>query len=315
MYPIGSDSFARSSKFRLMFELGLKRPVRLFAPAKVNLSLEVVGRRPDGYHEIVTIMQTVSLFDEIELSPSDTLEFAGDQRIPDRTDLAYRAIQLAHERLGIQLNAKVKMKKRIPIAAGFGGGSSDAATLLAAICTMARVDLTDAQALAAELGSDVPFFIRGGSSLATGTGTRIEPLPALSRTWFVLVTPNVRIPSKTAAAYSSLEAEDFSDGAATREIAAGLKTDMPINPDLMRNAFARSIYRVPEVDRAREVMLEAGARVVLPCGAGPSLFATADTWDQSRDVAQKLRSVGLAAVAVTNTAADINADRLRSLRD
>ena len=315
MYPIGSDFFARSNKCKQMIKLGLKRPVRLFAPAKVNLSLEVVGRRPDGYHEIVTIMQTVSLFDEIELRPSDTFEFAGDQRIPDETDLAYRAIQLAHQRLGIQLNAKVKMKKRIPIAAGFGGGSSDAATLLSALCTMARVDLAGTQALATELGSDVPFFVRGGTALATGTGTTIESLPALARTWFVLVTPNVRIPRKTATLYSSLGLDDFSDGTVTREVAAKLNTDKRDSRNLMCNAFARSIFRIPEVGRARNLMLAAGAFFVLPSGAGPSLFTTTDTWDQARNMARDLRRAGLAAVAATNISADINADRLQSLRD
>lgn len=295
-----------------MNDIRINQPLRLFAPAKVNLGLEVVRRRDDGYHDVVTLLQTVSLFDEIHLTPSNRLAFEGDPRVPSNNDLALRAILLFAERLGIPLKAKVRIDKRIPIGAGLGGGSSDAATILAALCALSGTSLLAATSLAAELGSDVPFFVRGGAALATGTGTTLEALPAPPRTWFLIVLPDVWIPAKTASLYARLRDDDFTDGEATRELALKLRNGQPVDAALMHNSFARALSQVPEFERAKGLMLAEGARFVLPCGAGPGLFTMPDSWDESWELEQRLRGAGLKVVACTYVAADVNACRVRS---
>jgi len=256
-----------------MFELRLDRQHRLPAPAKINLGLEITGRRPDGYHDIVTILQTIDLCDEIILTPADSFTYTPDPRIPPHDDLILHTLDLVRDRLGVALRAHIRVLKQIPLAAGLGGGSSDAGTLLAAIGELADVPDDDLLTLAAELGSDVPFFVHGGTALATGTGTDLEPLPApVMSLSLVLVVPNVEIPNKTATLYSSLTTEDFSDGYSTRIIADQLRQGDPIDVTVLCNSFARALSAYDPIRAARDALQRAGASVVLPSGAGPSLI-------------------------------------------
>ncbi len=160
-----------------MLVIEVRRPIRLFAPAKLNLGLEVLGRRDDGYHEVVTIMQTVSLFDCIDLLPADSLHYEGASAIAREADVVRRALETANRDLGITLSARVRLQKRIPVAAGLGGGCSDAGTLLGMLGAMAELPGDVVAQAAAQLGSDVPFFTHGGTALATGTGTVLDWLP------------------------------------------------------------------------------------------------------------------------------------------
>jgi 4-diphosphocytidyl-2-C-methyl-D-erythritol kinase len=265
-----------------MTELRLAQELHLRAPAKINLGLEITGRRPDGYHEIVTILQTIDLFDDIVLTPSDRFRYSPDPRIPPQDDLILRTLELVHLRLGLSLRARVQLMKRIPLSAGLGGGSSDAGTLLAAIGELAGVPTADVVSLAAELGSDVPFFLRGGTALATGTGTDLKPLPLPSKPIpLLLVIPEVGIPRKTATLYASLTAADFSDGRATRELADQIRQGKPIDVERLCNAFARPLAAYEPIQVAREALERAGATVVLPSGAGPSLLGVFPSREQA----------------------------------
>jgi 4-diphosphocytidyl-2-C-methyl-D-erythritol kinase len=256
-----------------MPDLCLAEPLHLRAPAKINLGLEIVGKRLDGYHEIVTILQTVDLADEIVLTPAKHFSYTPDPRIPAELDLMRRALSRLRSRLGLSLRAHVQVRKRIPISAGLGGGSSDAGTLLSALGRLAAIPDAELLPIAAELGSDVPFFVRGGTALATGTGTDLEPLPLPNAPFsLVLVVPDVQIPQKTAALYASLSANDFSDGASTRRLAEQIRRGDQVDNTLLRNAFARALYTYPAIAAAREALLQAGASAVLPSGAGPSLI-------------------------------------------
>jgi 4-diphosphocytidyl-2-C-methyl-D-erythritol kinase len=256
-----------------MAELRLDRQFRLRAPAKINLGLEITGKRTDGYHEIITILQAIDLCDEIELTPAEHFNYQPDSRIPASDDLILRALDLVRERFGLTLRARLRVVKRIPISAGLGGGSSDAGTLLAVIGELAGIPQSDLLVAAAELGSDVPFFVHGGTALATGTGTDLEPLPLPNAPFsLVLVVPDVQIPQKTAALYASLSANDFSDGASTRRLAEQIRRGDQVDNTLLRNAFARALYTYPAIAAAREALLQAGASAVLPSGAGPSLI-------------------------------------------
>jgi 4-diphosphocytidyl-2-C-methyl-D-erythritol kinase len=256
-----------------MTDLRLAKPLRLLAPAKINLGLEITGKRPDGYHEIVTILQTIDLCDEIVLTPAERFAYTRDPRFPLQDDLILRTLDLVRARLGLSLLADLRVHKQIPLAGGLGGGSSDAGTLLAAIGRLAGISDAELLPIAAELGSDVPFFLRGGTALATGSGTDLEPLPSPSTPFpLVLVVPDVGIPRKTATLYASLTAGDFSDGELTRQIANQLRQVNPIDRAMLQNAFARALDAYAPIREARDALERAGANVVLPSGAGPSLI-------------------------------------------
>ena len=297
-----------------MTEIRLNRPLRLFAPAKINLGLEITGRRADGYHEIVTILQTVDLLDELVLTPADTLIYNGDPRIPEHDDLLLSALRVAENRFGFTLHARIQLNKRIPLSAGLGGGSSNAGTMLAALGALADIPDEELLGLAAELGSDVPFFIRGGTSLATGTGTDLETLPSRAQIWFVVVTPDVQIRKKTVSLYASLRPADFSDGRVIREVAKQLRETHTFDPRLLRNAFARPLHEHPSIPQARNALLEAGATIILPSGAGPSLFSPFDTVEAANEVAIRLSARGVTASVRTAIGPGINDKPLHAAR-
>lgn len=182
------------------------RQARVSALAKINLSLKVLDRRPDGYHELRTVFQTVSLADTLEIefapAPRTRIEVCGAPEIPD--NLVERAARLALDALGITAQVRFGLTKRIPIGAGLGGGSSDAAAVLLALPVLAggHIPLAGLIELAAQLGSDVPFFLLGGRAVALGRGTELYPLPEHRSRPALLVAPE--LPISTPEAYQAL---------------------------------------------------------------------------------------------------------------
>src|SRR5512145_2350061 len=168
------------------------RRLVLSAAAKVNLTLEVLGKRPDGYHEIATVMQTVDLADRLTLEDAETLELdASAAGVPtDGTNLALRAAMALRETVGITRGVRISLDKRIPVAAGLGGGSADAAAVLLGLNRLwgLRWPRARLEAIAVTLGMDVPFFLRGGGALATGRGEQLEPVD-VGGSALVLVNP------------------------------------------------------------------------------------------------------------------------------
>lgn len=293
-----------------MRQIEPRQPIRLFAPAKLNLGLEVLGRRPDGYHDLVTILQTVSLFDTIDLIPADAPDYTPVPGVTLEDDLVWRSLRLAQERFGIELHAEVRVKKRIPAGAGLGSGSSDAGTVLAAIGHLAGIDEESLEQAAAALGSDVPFFVRGGTALATGTGTTLRPLPDLARTWFVVLVPDVSIPAKTATLYAELAAADFSDGTSTVRQAERIERGEALDPSLLRNAFARPLFERQEVCNAADSLRRAGARTVLPTGAGPALYTIAASHQEAVAIARNLPPMAGQVFVCTTVRGRVNHARL-----
>lgn len=290
----------------------VRRPIRLFAPAKVNLGLEVLGRRDDGYHEVVTIMQTVGLFDCVDLLPADSLSYEGASAIAREADMVRRALETANRDLGITLAARVRLRKRIPVAAGLGGGCSDAGTLLGVLGAMAELPGDVVAQAAAQLGSDVPFFTRGGTALATGTGTDLEWLPSVRRQyWFVIVAPSVAIPSKTATLYGELTPADFSDGEATMIQAKRLRNEESLDLSLPRDAFTRPLLNREPVRRAIDALHHAGAEHVLPAGAGPSLFTVTTTREQAETIAARLGTEHGRVFVCSTAPPDLNVSRIK----
>lgn len=181
-------------------------PLRIRSFAKINLALAVLGKRPDGYHNIQTIFQSISLHDELEFHPSDRLELRCENLpgVPRESNLVWKAAALLAEAVSRNPGASIILKKRIPCGAGLGGGSSNAATTLLGLCRLweLRCTETDLLSIAAELGSDVPYFLTGGTAMGSGRGEKIEPLPDFPSRHLVVIFPGIQVP--TGEAYSSL---------------------------------------------------------------------------------------------------------------
>jgi 4-diphosphocytidyl-2-C-methyl-D-erythritol kinase len=292
-----------------MTELRISRPVRLFAPAKVNLGLEVIGRRSSGFHEVVTILETVSLFDVIDVIPSSHLSVDSGDCVNQDDDLILKAIRAVERETGRSILFSVKLTKRIPIAAGLGGGSSDAGTVLAFLSRLTELPADSVLAIAAELGSDVPFFLEGGVSIATGTGVDIEPVNPRGRRWYVIVTPDLEIPGKTATLYRKLKPEDFSDGTSTWRVADQISRFESIDPDALVNVFQRPLREFEAFNNARQALLDAGASFAIPSGAGPAVFTMCESIQHAKHIVPRIRQTRYQAFIATSVAPNLNEAR------
>ncbi|HET6341414.1 MAG TPA: 4-(cytidine 5'-diphospho)-2-C-methyl-D-erythritol kinase [Gemmatimonadota bacterium] len=242
------------------------------APAKINLWLEILGRRTDGYHDIDTCYQAIDLADTVVLKPSDEagvscrVEGPFAEGVPTGPEnLAAQAAVLLAERTGHEPRVAITIVKEIPAGAGLGGGSSDAAAVLVALAHRFAVpDPEDTLVeLAAELGADVPFFLEGGTQRATGIGERLEPVPMPEERWGILVWPGVAVPTRWA-----YEEHD-------RAVRDRTERDAP-GPGRFRreNAFVPLVMaRWPAIARAVGILREAGAEDRRLSGSGSAVYA------------------------------------------
>ena len=263
--------------------------LRTVAPAKLNLTLEVLGRRDDGFHDLISVVQTVDLCDTITIAPAPerSLRFemsAALQRslsLPAEGELIARIWDLLIENYGpavIDDRAAVHVVKRIPIAAGLGGGSSDAAAFLRLARAFWKLPLSDATAieLLAQVSSDAPLFHAAGAVLMEGRGERLTPLPDhAGATWKgVIWTPELPRPErKTATMFSALRPPHFGSGDRSRALATRLRKGLPLHSEDLVNTFDRVADEVFVGLRAARRRFAVEARS-LPhlAGAGPSLF-------------------------------------------
>jgi 4-diphosphocytidyl-2-C-methyl-D-erythritol kinase len=252
---------------------------RLTVPAyaKINLCLEVLGKRPDGFHEVATVMQTVSLADQLEF---ECAEADGDVTLVcegmavEPSNLILRAAHLLRELTGVRRACAIRCQKRIPIAAGLGGGSADAAATLRALNELWDLGLREDRLaeVGSTLGADVPYCVQGGTALATGIGTEIRWLPPAPRHWVVLVPGSADSDRKTAEMYSALGPRQFSDGSATMRMAEAIARGS-IPYEAVRSAFDQvAADRWPPVMQALSVLKAGAAMGVAVSGAGPSVF-------------------------------------------
>ncbi len=251
------------------------RRARVGALAKINLDLRVLEKRPDGYHELRTIFHTISLADSLEIAftpgGQTTVELQDALGIPD--NLAGRAARLALEAMGARGHVRMRLAKRIPMGAGLGGGSSDAAAVLLALPVLAggSLDWPTLAALARELGSDVPFFLMGGCAVGIGRGTEIFPLPDRGAARGLLVAPQVHV--STVEAYQALsprlttelqQNKMFSFQAQVWDVS----TAVPAGNDFEPAVFERH----PELAEVKESLLRAGAVRAMMTGSGSAVF-------------------------------------------
>src|SRR2546421_1030668 len=250
------------------------------AYAKINLTLDVLGRRADGYHDLATVMQTVDLYDTICLTATEDnrVQLACTKpELSNDDNLAARAAHLVRQRLAIRQGVLIELHKRIPMAAGLGGGSSNAAAVILALQQWWRLHLSHSDLLdmGTSLGSDVPFFLTGGLALCEGRGERVTTLTPYwppSMRWLLLLKPAISV--STAAVFRSLPASDYTDGTHSRAVCAAFDARSTPRLEDLHNGLKRSVLETyPEVARARKDLLDAGASSVQLSGSGPTLFA------------------------------------------
>lgn len=270
--------------------------VRYRVPAKINWTLAVKSPRDDGYHEVDTVMQTVSLYDYMIVVTRRRpicLILSDDERVPTgRSNLIYKAWRLLKEAYPRRVGGiVVDLEKAIPMGAGLGGGSADAAAALMAVAKLHGLGLSrkTLESMAATLGSDVPFFIRGGTARARGRGEKLTRIRSRMRpSHLVIVWPGFTSP--TAAAYAAFRPEHFSRRstapAAVRALEAGRKGDLL---KALRNSFETPLEAAePRYAEIKTAMLEAGLRQPMLAGSGSAVFALARTRNQAKNAAARL---------------------------
>jgi 4-diphosphocytidyl-2-C-methyl-D-erythritol kinase len=258
-----------------------KTSLKLPSFAKINWYLHILGKRPDGYHEVITVLQTISLADEltfnVDVEEGMLKLTCDDPAIPtDNTNLIIRAAGALSGFFQLECDAEITLKKRIPAQGGLGGASSNAAVTLLALNALWRGGVhynVEEQMDVGDLGADVPFFLVGGRCIATGIGTKVSPLPDGPKQHLIVVTPNAKV--STANAYASLNAASLTTSESASILSSSLadlfSADSRQWP--LRNDFERVIFEIePEIERAKMALLEAGARGALLAGSGSSVF-------------------------------------------
>ena len=264
--------------------------LQMRCPAKVNLHLQVLGRRSDGYHELRTIFAAVGVWDELSLegAPAGVLELAVEPEgvVPVGDDnLVLRAAQLFAGHLGVNRGARMRVRKGIPVAGGLGGGSSDAAGALAGLARLWASDEEpeELETLAAELGADVPFFLMGGVAWGVGRGSEVTALPDLPRWWLVLVPGSEPIP--TAEVYRALDAS-LLDGEAGSEIYRWVIEGGELPLGSCRNDLQPTVVkRWPEVGRRLERVNDTQPLLSMLSGSGGTVFGLYQNEARARQAA------------------------------
>ena len=256
--------------------------MKIRAPAKINLSLRVVGKRADGYHLLDTIMVPVSLYDEIDIQqrtsarravPLEAVEIrCNHPQVPlGRDNIAYRAAELLMRKAKINRSVCIRIRKKIPVGAGLGGGSTDAAAVLVGLNRMwkLRLSVRQLERLALQLGADVPFFIRAKPARARGIGEKLRLLPKLRRRWLVLAYPG--FPVATAWVYANLSLK-LTKVSVNTSIATPLESLDTLEKLLVNDLEQVAIKRYPDIGRVKTMLSLAGAVAVLMSGSGSSVF-------------------------------------------
>jgi 4-diphosphocytidyl-2-C-methyl-D-erythritol kinase len=259
--------------------------------AKVNLYLRVIGKRDDGFHDLVTVFQTVSLADELTFAPSNDIEFScNDLRVPTGDkNIVVGAANVLRERFAISTGVAIHLEKRIPSPGGLGGGSSNAAVTLLGLSRFWGLDATlpELQEIAARLGSDVPFFLHGGTALGTGRGEKIESLADFAAKWMLIVTPDVSVATRDAFAGLTAPSLTKPEVGHILNVCRLELESLDLLHTVLKNDFETAIFAAyPEIERVKNTLLELGAQQALMSGSGASVFGFFDN-EQTRQQAIK----------------------------
>ncbi|MFC2035484.1 4-(cytidine 5'-diphospho)-2-C-methyl-D-erythritol kinase [Chloroflexota bacterium] len=258
-------------------------------PAKLNLTLEVLARRQDGFHEVRSVIQTINLCDSLSFQSGQSIEFKSN--LPSwiaKESLVFKAASLLQQVTGCSQGATIVVNKHIPLLSGLGGDSSDCAAVLRGLNRLWGLALSTGELLelAWQLGSDVAFFFFGGTALVKGRGEVVTSLPPLSHSWIVLtIPPGRRLQGKTKQLFTSLKASHYTDGRITEKLVKELKAGREFTPSLLFNTFENVAFtHFSDLTVSLEHILKAGATDVHLAGSGPALFTLVKDKNQAEEL-------------------------------
>ena len=281
--------------------------IELKALAKINLGLDVLGKRENGYHDVRMIMQSIYLYDEVKIEKKDTPEIevvSNLNFLPTGEDnIAYKAARLLQEEFKISDGVKITLKKHIPVAAGLAGGSSNAAAVLFGMNRMFRLGLSQKSLMerGVKLGADVPYCIMRGTVLAEGIGEELHKLPAMPKCTVLIAKPPVSVSTKTV--YEALDSKEITEHPDIDGIIEGLeRQDLKKIAGCMGNVLEDvTIPMHPVIDEIKQVMKDCGALGAMMSGSGPTVFGLFESRAEARDAQRRIREKALTRqVYVTN---------------
>ena len=274
--------------------------IKLKALGKINLGLDVLGRRPNGYHDVRMVMQTVYLYDQILLEKTDKEGISLKTNLfylpVNENNLAYRAAKMLIDEFAIKEGVHISLEKHIPVAAGMAGGSSNAAAVLYGMNRLFQLGLTDQELMerGVKLGADVPYCIMRGTVLAEGIGEELTPLPAMPKCHVLLAKPPISV--STQKVYEKLDAQEVTKHPDIDGILLGLQTgDLEKITSSMGNVLENvTITEYPQIERIKDVMKEEGALNAMMSDSGPTVFGIYDDKILARRAAARIREEQLA---------------------
>ena len=274
--------------------------IKLKALGKINLGLDVLGRRPNGYHDVRMVMQTVYLYDQILLEKTDKEGISLETNLfylpVNENNLAYRAAKMLIDEFTIKEGVHISLEKHIPVAAGMAGGSSNAAAVLYGMNRLFQLGLTDQELMdrSVQLGADVPYCIMRGTVLAEGIGEKLTPLPAMPKCHVLLAKPPISV--STQKVYEKLDAQEVTKHPDIDGILLGLQTgDLEKITSSMGNVLENvTITEYPQIESIKDVMKEEGALNAMMSGSGPTVFGIYDDKMLARRAAARIREEQLA---------------------
>ncbi|MEK6409855.1 MAG: 4-(cytidine 5'-diphospho)-2-C-methyl-D-erythritol kinase [Acidobacteriota bacterium] len=270
--------------------------IQIQSYAKINWTLDVLFKREDGYHELRTIYQTVSLHDSLRITEtSNAIEIiCDDPRVPcDETNLAFKAAALLRETAGVSKGARIEIEKRIPVAAGLGGGSSNAAATLLALIELWQLDIDERNRfrIAASLGSDVPFFLIGGTALGVGRGEEVSSIEQVQSEDLLLVNPGFAVSTRDA--YEKLSRLTRSEAALKLPFALLAAKGISGLPLVARNDLEQVVLAAhPEIAEVKRRLISLGARHALMSGSGATVFGVFDNSQKTEQAESEMRALG-----------------------
>ena len=265
---------------------------------KINITLEVIGRFPDGYHQIVSVMQAIELCDTLsfKLSFNQHINFICDMPVIQTDDnLVLKAARLLKEYSEHPYGADIHLEKIIPVSSGLGGGSSNAAVTLLSLNQLWDLNLNQdtLTMLAKKIGSDVAFFLNGPSCIAEQKGDKITQIKSVQPTNMVLVVPKIDLQEKTKNMYNLISMKDYTDGKLSFKTAKLIESGQLPTHYPMYNIFKKvAMESFPEISLAEKAMIESGASQVQLSGSGPSLFTFTKSTNESKRISEKLAALG-----------------------
>lgn len=278
----------------------MRDTVTLKALAKINLGLDVLGRRDNGYHDVRMVMQTIYLYDNVTLTKTESAGIQLETNLfylpVDETNIAYKAAKLLMDEFHIQEGVRITLEKHIPVSAGMAGGSSNAAAVLVGMNRLFSLGLSQKELMerGVRLGADVPYCIMRGTALAEGIGEVLSPLPPLPKCHILVAKPGISVSTKVV--YEKLDSKPIEEHPDIDSIIKGLeKEDLAQVANSMGNVLERvTIEDYPVIEEIKNVMKEAGALSSMMSGSGPTVFGLFEDRAAAKKAQEILRKKNLA---------------------